>query len=64
MEWFNKASNRWYLYRILQALLAVALVYGWIDEQSGATIAALGGAILGLNLAADNVPKDGKHEAK
>jgi hypothetical protein len=57
---------RAYIYGILVAAGAVALVYGLVNiEQLGVWL-ALGGAVLGLSngLALANVDKQGKHEAQ
>lgn len=56
---------RAYIYGILVAAGAVALVYGLVNVEQLGVWLALGGAVLGLSngLALANVDKQGKHEA-
>lgn len=56
---------RQYIYGILVAAGAVALVYGLVNVQQLGVWLALGGAILGLSnlLALSNTDKPGKHSA-
>jgi hypothetical protein len=54
--------KRAYIYGILVAAGAVALVYGLVTNEQLAVWIALGGAVLGNGLALANTDK-GKHEA-
>jgi hypothetical protein len=56
---------RAYIYGILVAAGAVALVYGLVNVEQLGVWLALGGAVLGLSngLALANVDTKGKHEA-
>lgn len=56
---------RAYIYGIMVAAGAVALVYGLVNVEQLGVWLALGGAVLGLSngLALANTPTKGKHEA-
>ena len=56
---------RAYIYGILVAAGAVALVYGLVNVEQLGVWLALGGAVLGLSngLALANTPSTGKHSA-
>lgn len=56
---------RAYIYGVLVAVGAVALVYGLVNAEQLGVWLALGGAALGLSngLALANTPQSGKHEA-
>jgi hypothetical protein len=59
-------KTRAYIYGVMVAAGAVALVYGLVNAEQLGVWLALGGAVLGLSngLALANTPKpDGKHEA-
>ena len=55
-------ATRAYIYGIIAAAGAVALVYGFVTDEQLVVWLALGGAILGNGLALINTDK-GKHEA-
>lgn len=57
---------RAYVYGIMVAAGAVALVYGLVNAEQLGVWLALGGAVLGLSngLALANTPTPGKHESK
>lgn len=54
---------RAYIYGILAAAGAVALVYGLVTEEQLVVWLALGAAVLGNGLALVNTPTKGRHEA-
>lgn len=58
-------KTRTYIYGVLVAAGAVALVYGLVNAEQLGVWLALGGAVLGLSngLALANVDKQGKPEA-
>lgn len=58
-------KTRAYIYGVLVAIGAVALVYGLVNAEQLGVWLALGGAALGLSngLALANTPASGKHSA-
>jgi small-conductance mechanosensitive channel len=55
MSWFQNESNRAWLYRVLLAVAAAAVVFGVVTgEESEALVAIATAALLGNGLAAKN----------
>jgi hypothetical protein len=54
MDWFQNESNRAWLYRVLLAVSAAAIVFGLITDEEGAALVPILAALLGNGLAAKN----------
>jgi hypothetical protein len=68
VSWFEKESNRAWLYRVLLAVSAALVVFGVLsEEETAALIAIAAAALLGNGMAVSNTstkPKPVKKAAK
>jgi hypothetical protein len=54
MTWFQNETNRAWLYRVLLAVVALAVGYGLVTDEQGVLWLAVAAAVLGNGLAAKN----------